>query len=63
MFFEMSTYRKQFIARQIWTPEMESFWLKILPKQFVISKKDYLKDQLKRAEADFDSDSPVKVSS
>jgi len=62
MFMEMSAYRDQFIAHGIWSPKMEIFWRKILPKQLVFTKKDYFQEQLKQAEADFDADKPVKAS-
>lgn len=61
IFQEMAIYRWQFQEHGKWTPEMEIFWRKILPKQFV-EKKDYFADLEKQAAADFDSDAPTKAS-
>ncbi len=61
IFQEMAIYRWQFKEHGKWTPEMEIFWQKILPKQFV-EKKDYFAALEKQATADFDSDAPTKAS-
>lgn len=61
IFQEMAIYRWQFLEHDKWTPEMEIFWRRILPKQF-IEKKDYFADLEKQATADFYSDAPTKAS-
>lgn len=60
MFQEMAAYRWQFQKHNKWTPEMEKFWLKILPKQFV-SKQEKMTD-LEKALIDFNDDIPTKAS-
>jgi hypothetical protein len=60
MFQEMAAYRWQFRKHGKWTPEMEKFWLKILPKQFV-SKKVHM-TELEKALIDFNDDIPTKAS-
>lgn len=60
MFQEMAAYRWQFQKSGTWTPEMETFWLKILPKQFV-SKQEQMTD-LEKALIDFHDDNPTKAS-
>lgn len=61
MFQEMAIYRSNFIEHSKWTPEMEIFWRKILPKQFV-KKRDYLDELAKKASVDFESNKPTKAS-
>lgn len=60
MFQEMAAYRWQFQKHGKWTPEMEMFWLKILPKQFV-SKQEQMTD-FEKALIDFNDDIPTKAS-
>lgn len=61
MFQEMAIYRSQFQDNNKWTPTMEVFWRKILPKQFV-KKRDYFDEQAQQAATDFESDAPTKAS-
>ncbi len=61
LFQEMSIYRDQFIIHKNWSPAMEVFWRKILPKQFV-KKRDYFDEQAQQAATDFESDAPTKAS-
>jgi hypothetical protein len=61
MFQEMAIYRWQFMENNKWTPEMEVFWRKILPKQFV-KKRDYFDEQAQQAATEFESDAPTKAS-
>ncbi len=61
MFLEMAIYRSQFIEHKKWSPAMEDFWCKILPKQFV-KKRDYLEELAQKASVEFESDKPTKVS-
>jgi len=61
MFQEMAIYRWQFQENNKWTPAMEVFWRKILPKQFV-KKRDYFDEQAQQAATDFESDAPTKAS-
>ncbi len=61
MFREMGAVRLQLLKRQDkWTPEMERFWLKILPKRFV-SKEKKMTD-LEKAIVDFEDDIATKAS-
>ena len=60
MFQEMAAYRWQLMKKNKWTPEMEKFWLKILPKQFVSKEKEMT--DLEKAMIDFNDDMPTKAS-
>lgn len=62
MFQEMAAYRWQFLKTGKWTPEMENFWVKILPKKFISKDKNKEMTQIEKALADFDDDIPVKAS-
>jgi hypothetical protein len=65
VFLEISIYRQAFIEKAKWTPAMEVFWRKILPKQFKLENRNTesgRQDQMKQAIADFESDKPVKAS-
>ncbi len=51
IFFEVSIYRKAFIDNNKWTPAMEMFWRKIVPKQFcgeLRTPENYFEDQMKK---------------
>jgi hypothetical protein len=61
MFQEMAIYRSTFIEHKKWTPTMEVFWRKILPKQFV-KKRDYLDELAQQASVEFELDKPTKAS-
>ena len=61
MFQEMAAYRYTFQERGKWTPQMELFWLKILPPQFR-PQRNFLEEQIKKAEDDFNSDESSKFS-
>jgi hypothetical protein len=60
MFQEMAAYRWQFMKKNRWTPEMEKFWLEILPKKFVSKNKELT--GLEKALVDFEDDIPTKAS-
>lgn len=60
MFQEMAAYRWQIMKKNKWTPEMEKFWLKILPKKFVSKDKDMT--DFEKALVDFEDDIPTKAS-
>lgn len=60
MFQEMAVYRWQIMKKNKWTPEMEKFWLKILPKKFVSKEKEMT--DLEKAMVDFEDDLPTKAS-
>lgn len=60
MFQEMAAYRWQFMKKNKWTPEMEKFWLKILPKKFISKEKEMT--DLEKAMVDFEEDTPTKAS-
>ncbi|MBK9324396.1 MAG: hypothetical protein IPM97_15840 [Bdellovibrionaceae bacterium] len=65
VFLEISIYRQAFIEKAKWTPAMEVFWRKILPKQFNLENQRPevgLKEHMKPAIADLESDKPVKAS-
>ena len=48
------------MKKNMWEPEREKFWLKILPKQFVSKEKQMT--ALEKAIVDFDDDLPAKAS-
>lgn len=60
MFQEVAAFRWQFQKQGKWTPEMERFWLKILPKQFVSKQMEMT--EIEKAIIDFDDDIPTKAS-
>jgi hypothetical protein len=60
MFQEMAAYRWQLLKKNKWTPEMETFWLKILPKKFVSKEKEMT--ELEKAILDFEEDISTKSS-
>lgn len=60
MFQEMAAYRWEFQKQNKWTPEMEKFWIKILPRKFISKEKEMT--PLEKAIADFDEDIPTKAS-
>jgi len=60
MFSEMAAKRRELQRFGRWNPEMEKFWLKILPKQFVSKEKEMT--DLEKAVVAFDDDIPTKAS-
>lgn len=60
MFSEMAAMRLEIQRLGRWSPEMEKFWIKILPKTFVSKEKQMT--PLELALANFDDDTPTKAS-
>lgn len=60
MFSEMAAMRHEIQQLGRWSPEMEKFWIKILPKKFVSREKRMTPVEI--ALANFDNDTPTKAS-